>query len=101
MASRHRVRPQHYEDEVDDDDDTYGRSYEDEPASSPSNSRFMFKRESHGALSLGQYFQSASSSVEAKEADATAIRKVPLAPPPGYSRIPTEEGKKLDACFPN
>lgn len=62
MASRHRVRPQHYEDgtfptkqailvlpsdyrnyvdairlEVDDDDDTYGRSYEDEPASSPSN----------------------------------------------------------------
>ncbi|KAJ1360222.1 hypothetical protein KIN20_019146 [Parelaphostrongylus tenuis] len=45
MSSRRRVQKISYSDELDDDDDYYGQSYEEEIAVSPSVSRYIYQRQ--------------------------------------------------------
>ncbi|KAK6050923.1 hypothetical protein COOONC_11573 [Cooperia oncophora] len=45
MSSRRRVQKISYSEELDDDDDYYGRSYEDDVAMSPSVTGYMYQRQ--------------------------------------------------------
>ncbi|WKX91164.1 hypothetical protein Q1695_009755 [Nippostrongylus brasiliensis] len=55
MSSRRRVQKISYSEDLDDDDDYYGRSYEDEVAMSPSVTGYMYQRQkmSSGGFTIG------------------------------------------------